>query len=36
MNVTDEENERIRSDAYHDVHLQVQGAVVSWLQTVFM
>ncbi|RGE45281.1 cardiolipin synthase [Comamonas testosteroni] len=36
VNVTDEENERIRSDAYHDVHLQVQGAVVSWLQTVFM
>ena len=36
VNVTDEENERIRDDAYHDVHLRVEGAVVSWLQTVFM
>ena len=36
VNVTDEENERIDVDAYHDVHLQVEGAVVSWLQTVFM
>lgn len=36
VNVTDEENERIRSDAYHDVHLHVQGPIVNWLQTVFM
>lgn len=36
VNVTDEENERILSNAYHDVHLRVEGAVVNWLQTVFM
>ena len=36
VNVTDEENERILDDAYHDVHLRVDGAVVGWLQTVFM
>lgn len=36
VNVTDEENERIRSDAYHDVHLHVEGPIVNWLQTVFM
>lgn len=36
VNVTDEENERILANAYHDVHLRVEGAVVNWLQTVFM
>ena len=36
VNVTDEENERICADAYHDVHLQMEGAIVGWLQTVFM
>ncbi|MEG0201618.1 MAG: cardiolipin synthase [Comamonas sp.] len=36
VNVTDEENERIVANAYHDVHLRVEGAVVNWLQTVFM
>ena len=36
VNVTDEENERIRADAYHDVHIRVEGSVVSWLQTVFL
>ena len=36
VNVTDEENERIRDDAYHDVHIRVEGSVVNWLQTVFL
>lgn len=36
VNVTDEENARVMSDAYHDVHLRLEGAVVNWLQTVFL
>ncbi|WP_370627605.1 cardiolipin synthase [Comamonas sp. Y33R10-2] len=36
VNVTDEENKRIRADAYHDVHIRVEGSVVNWLQTVFL
>lgn len=36
VNVTDEENERICDDAYHDVHIRVEGSVVNWLQTVFL
>ena len=36
VNVTDEENTRFMADAYHDVHLRVEGKVVGWLQTVFM
>lgn len=36
VNVTDEENARIRDDAYHDVHIRVEGSVVNWLQTVFL
>ena len=36
VNVTDEENARIRDDAYHDVHIRGEGSVVNWLQTVFL
>lgn len=36
VNVTDEESTRITATAYHDVHLRVEGAVVNWLQTVFL
>jgi cardiolipin synthase len=36
LNITDEEDERCRADAYHDVHLRLEGGVVRWLQTVFM
>ena len=36
INVTDEENEEVRSDAYHDVHLRMEGPVVQWLQTLFV
>ncbi|GAA4334863.1 cardiolipin synthase [Pigmentiphaga soli] len=36
MNVTDEEDERVRDDAYHDVHLRIEGGAVRWLQMVFL
>ncbi|XAH25917.1 cardiolipin synthase [Xylophilus sp. GW821-FHT01B05] len=36
LNITDEEDERSRPDAYHDVHLRLEGNAVRWLQTVFM
>lgn len=36
VNVTDEENARIMPDAYHDVHLRLEGAAANWLQTVFL
>jgi len=36
VNITDDENERIRSDAYRDLHLAVEGEVVRWLQLVFL
>lgn len=36
INVTDEENERVRSDAFHDLHLRLEGEVVRWLQLAFL
>ena len=36
MNITDEEDERVREDAYRDLHLRVEGNVVSALQLVFI
>ncbi|RZS81672.1 cardiolipin synthase [Pigmentiphaga kullae] len=36
LNVTDDEDERVRPDAYHDVHLRVEGGAVRWLQMVFL
>jgi cardiolipin synthase len=36
VNITDEEDRRILPDAYHDVHVRLQGPVVNWLQTVFL
>jgi cardiolipin synthase len=35
INVTDDENERVRSDAYRDLHLRLGGDVVRLLQLVF-
>jgi cardiolipin synthase len=35
VNITDEENERLRDDAYHDLHLRVEGELVRWLQLTF-
>ncbi len=36
VNITDAEDKRQRPNAYHDLHLRLQGAVVSWLQHVFL
>ncbi|MEP7102949.1 MAG: cardiolipin synthase [Burkholderiales bacterium] len=36
VNITDEEDLRTRPDAYHDVHLRVEGAAVRGLQTTFL
>ena len=35
INITDEENERVRSDAYRDLHLRLEGDIVRSLQLVF-
>lgn len=35
INVTDEEDERLRPDAYRDLHLRLEGEVVGSLQLVF-
>ena len=36
VNITDEEDLRTRPDAYHDVHLRIEGSAVRWLQTTFL
>jgi cardiolipin synthase len=35
VNISDEENERLRDDAFHDLHLRVEGELVRWLQLTF-
>lgn len=35
MNVTDDQDARIKADAYHDLHLRLEGDAVRWLQLVF-
>lgn len=36
INITDEEDERLREDAYRDLHLRLEGDVVRALQLVFV
>ena len=36
INITDEQDERLRADAYRDLHLRVEGPVVRSLQLVFV
>jgi len=36
INVTDEENERLRADAYRDLHLRIEGNAVRGLQLLFV
>ena len=36
INITDEENEGLRTDAYRDLHLRLEGDVVRSLQLVFV
>lgn len=35
INITDEENERLRADAYRDLHVRIEGEAVRWLQLAF-
>jgi cardiolipin synthase len=36
INITDEEDERLRNDAYRDLHLRLEGDIVRELQLVFI
>lgn len=36
INITDEEDERLRDDAYRDLHLRLEGDIVRSLQEVFV
>lgn len=36
INISDEQDERVRSDAYRDLHLRVEGEIVNALQLVFI
>lgn len=36
INITDEQDERLREDAYRDLHLRVEGNLVGSLQLVFL
>jgi cardiolipin synthase A/B len=36
INITDEENEALRADAYRDLHVRMEGAVVRSLEQVFV
>ncbi|RYF34562.1 MAG: cardiolipin synthase [Comamonadaceae bacterium] len=36
VNITDEEDKRTSPDAYHDVHVRIEGTAVRWLQTTFL
>jgi len=36
INITDEEDQRTRADAYHDVHLRIEGSAVRLLQMTFL
>ena len=36
INVTDDQDERVKADAFHDLQLAIEGDVVRWLQLVFL
>ena len=36
INVTDDENETLNDNAYHDLHLRVEGDAVRWLQVAWL
>lgn len=36
INITDDENEAIRDDAYVDLHFRISGEIVRWLQLAFV
>jgi cardiolipin synthase len=36
INVTDDENETVNENAFHDLHLRVEGDAVRWLQVAWL
>lgn len=36
INVTDDENENLNTEAFHDLHMRVEGEVVRWLQVAWL
>jgi cardiolipin synthase len=36
INVTDDENEKLNDNAFHDLHLRVEGDAVRWLQVAWL
>lgn len=36
INITDDENESVRADAYIDLHFRMSGEIVRWLQLAFV
>ena len=36
INVTDDENERLNPNAFHDLHLRLEGDAVRWLQIAWL
>ncbi|TZF90202.1 cardiolipin synthase [Cognatilysobacter lacus] len=36
INVTDDENDALNADAYHDLHMRIEGDAVRWLQTAWL
>ncbi|MFA5703346.1 MAG: cardiolipin synthase [Advenella sp.] len=36
VNVSDEQDLRRNANAYHDVHIQVDGPVIAWLESIFI
>jgi cardiolipin synthase len=36
INVTDDENDRLNPNAYHDLHVRFEGESVRWLQTAWL
>lgn len=36
INVTDDENEHLNPEAFHDLHMRVEGDVVRWLQVAWL
>ena len=36
INVTDDENERLNPQAFHDLHMRIEGDAVRWLQVAWL
>lgn len=36
INITDEENEAVNPEAFHDLHMRLEGSIVRWLQLAFL